>query len=82
MSSKAFRGAAGAAMAVVMAVAVAAEPDVTGPPSLAASDARLCFYRETWHALSVQPDVTVNGAGRRKGVSQRVVLRRSQTRHL
>ena len=61
MSSKAFRGAAGAAMAVVMAVAMAAEPDVTGPPPLAAGEGRLCFYRETWHALSVQPDVTING---------------------
>jgi hypothetical protein len=35
--------------------------DAAGPPSLAAGDARICFYRETWHALSVQPDVTVNG---------------------
>ena len=61
MGSKALRSAAGLAMAAVMAGATAAEPEVTGPPPLAASDARLCFYRETWHALSVQPDVTING---------------------
>jgi hypothetical protein len=32
-----------------------------GPPPLASGDARICFYRETWHALSVQPEVTVAG---------------------
>ena len=32
-----------------------------GPPPLASGDARICFYRETWHALSLQPEVTVAG---------------------
>jgi hypothetical protein len=32
-----------------------------GPPPLSAGGARICFYRETWHALSVQPEVTVGG---------------------
>ena len=44
-----------------MAGTMAAEPEVTGPRALAAGEGRLCFYRETWHALSVQPDVTING---------------------
>ena len=30
-------------------------------PALAAGDGRIYFYRETWHALSLQPEVTVNG---------------------
>jgi hypothetical protein len=44
--------------------AAAADMDTAAaaaPPTLAAGDARICFYRETWHALSVQPDVTVDG---------------------
>ena len=61
MSSKGLPWAAGTALAAVMAGAMAAESELTGPSPLAANDARLCFYRETWHALSVQPDVTING---------------------
>ena len=58
------RAARWATIAVLAFAATAAEADenqVNGPQPLAAGDARLCFYRETWHALSVQPDVTVNG---------------------
>src|SRR5215470_9466056 len=61
MGSKALRWAGAALMVIAVAGAAAAEPEVTGPPPLAAGDARLCFYRETWHALSVQPDITLNG---------------------
>ena len=59
MTRRAARWLAAAAMAIVAECAMAAEP--AGPPPLAIGDARICFYRETWHALSVQPDVTVAG---------------------
>ncbi len=53
-----------AATACFAPCAIGADSDTAaaaGPPPLASGDARLCFYRETWHALSVQPDVTVAG---------------------
>jgi len=51
-----------AATACFAPCAVGADSDTAaGPPPLAPGDARLCFYRETWHALSVQPEVTVAG---------------------
>ncbi len=53
-----------AAIAFVAALATPALSQMSGegaPPPLAAGDGRIYFYRETWHALSVQPDVTVNG---------------------
>jgi hypothetical protein len=55
-----------AALAIVAQGATAEEP--AGPPPLAAGDARICFYRETWHALSVQPEVTVGGAAVGKAI--------------
>ena len=58
------RWAAFAAMASFAPWAASADSDVAaaaGPPPLASGDARICFYRETWHALSVQPEVTVAG---------------------
>jgi hypothetical protein len=58
---KAARWSALATFAFVACAAHADETEVKGPPPLASGDARLCFYRETWHALSVQPDITVNG---------------------
>lgn len=58
MSWSAARWAAVAAVAIFAEGALADEP--AGPPPLAPGDARICFYRETWHALSVQPEVTVN----------------------
>ena len=64
MTWRAGRWAALAAMAFAAVCATAAETGATGaagPGPLAPGDARLCFYRETWHALSVQPDVTVSG---------------------
>ena len=60
-----------AAMAFVAPTATGAESDMAasaGPPPLATGDARICFYRETWHALSVQPEVTI--ASRWKGNSE------------
>jgi hypothetical protein len=56
MNGKALRWAAIAAMGWAAGVAAA-----DGPPSLAPDEGRICFYRETWHALSVQPDVTIAG---------------------
>src|SRR5438876_3306478 len=52
-----------AALAFFAQLANGADSDtaVAGPPPLAPGDARICFYRETWHALSVQPDVTIAG---------------------
>ena len=53
-----------AATACFAPCAIGADSDTAaaaGPPPLASGDARLCFYRETWHALSVQPEVTVAG---------------------
>ena len=41
--------------------ATAQSPGAEAPPPLASGDARICFYRETWHALSVQPEVTIAG---------------------
>jgi len=64
MKGKAARWAAMAAIAWVAPMATGAESDMaasTGPPPLATGDARICFYRETWHALSVQPEVTIGG---------------------
>ena len=61
MECKALRWAAGTALLWIAASATGADSEMSGPPPLAAGDARLCFYRETWHALSVQPDVTMNG---------------------
>jgi hypothetical protein len=58
---RAARWAGAVAMALAAGSAMAAETGAAGPPPLAAGDARICFYRETWHALSVQPDVTVAG---------------------
>jgi len=55
---------AAAAMASFAPWAAGADSDAAaaaGPPLPAAGAARLCFYRETWHALSVQPEVTVAG---------------------
>lgn len=45
---------------VAMAWASNASP-ADGPAPLAGGDGRICFYRETWHALSVQPEVTIDG---------------------
>jgi hypothetical protein len=56
MKENAARWAAVAAMALATGIASAERP-----PPLAPGDGRLCFYRETWHALSVQPEVTVSG---------------------
>jgi hypothetical protein len=56
VKGKATRWAAIAAMTWVAAVAAA-----DGPAPLAPGDGRICFYRETWHALSVQPEVTIDG---------------------
>jgi Protein of unknown function (DUF2846) len=53
-----------AAIAFAAALATPALSQTSGegtPPALAAGEGRIYFYRETWHALSVQPDVTVNG---------------------
>jgi hypothetical protein len=64
MKGLALRWAALAAMASFAQWATAADPDTAaaaGPPPLTSGDARICFYRETWHALSVQPEVTVAG---------------------
>jgi len=61
MTVTAARWATIAVFAFAATAAGADEDQAKGPQSLAAGDARLCFYRETWHALSVQPDVTVNG---------------------
>ena len=64
MRGLALRWVAMAAMASFAQWAAGADMDTaaaSGPPALAAGDARICFYRETWHALSVQPDVTVDG---------------------
>jgi uncharacterized protein DUF2846 len=61
MTDRAARGAAIAVFAFAATAAHADENQAKGPQPLSAGDARLCFYRETWHALSVQPDVTVNG---------------------
>ena len=61
MTAQAARWTAIATFAFAVFTAHADETEVKGPPPLAPGDARLCFYRETWHALSVQPDVTVNG---------------------
>jgi hypothetical protein len=58
------RWVAVAAMASLARWATGADLDTAtapGPPPLASGDARICFYRETWHALSVQPEVTVTG---------------------
>jgi hypothetical protein len=66
MKGTAARWVAVAALAIVAQGATAEEP--AGPPPLAAGDARICFYRETWHALSVQPEVTVGGAAVGKAV--------------
>ncbi len=60
MKELAARWAAVAALAIAAQGATAEEP--AGPPPLAPGDARMCFYRETWHALSVQPEITVGGA--------------------
>ena len=64
MKGNALRWTAMAAMAFVAPTATGAESDMAasaGPPPLATGDARICFYRETWHALSVQPEVTIAG---------------------
>ena len=64
MKGWAYRWAALAAMASFAQCAIGADSGMSaaaGPPPLAPGDARICFYRETWHALSVQPDVTVAG---------------------
>ena len=61
MTAQATRWTAIAAFAFAAFAAHAEETEVKGPSPLPPGDARLCFYRETWHALSVQPDVTVNG---------------------
>src|SRR6185369_11873901 len=64
MKSSSLLWVAVAAMVSFAPWAVGADPDpatAAGPPPLASGDARICFYRETWHALSVQPDVTVAG---------------------
>ena len=62
MKGLALRWVALAAMASFAQWATGADSAAAaGPPPLAAGDARICFYRETWHALSVQPDVTVAG---------------------
>lgn len=66
MRGTAARWVAVAALAIVAQGATAEEP--AGPPPLAAGDARICFYRETWHALSVQPEVTVGGAAVGKAI--------------
>jgi hypothetical protein len=61
---RAIRWVAVAAMASFAPWAAAADVDAAttaGPAPLASGDARICFYRETWHALSVQPEVTVAG---------------------
>src|SRR5437762_13726481 len=60
----AVRWTAVAVMASFAQWATGADSDTaaaSGPPPLAPGDARICFYRETWHALSVQPDVTIAG---------------------
>ena len=50
------------AVAAAFATPVASQTSGdAGPPPLASGGARICFYRETWHALSVQPEVTVSG---------------------
>ena len=64
MKGKAVRWAAIAAIACAAPMATGAESDMTasaGPSPLATGEARICFYRETWHALSVQPEVTIGG---------------------
>ena len=64
MKGSALRWVACAAMTSFAQWAPGADSDTAaaaGPPPLASGDARICFYRETWHALSVQPDVTVAG---------------------
>jgi hypothetical protein len=61
MTAKAAQWTAIATFAFAALAAHADEAQIKGPPPLAPEDARLCFYRETWHALSVQPDVTIDG---------------------
>ena len=64
MKGSALRWVACAAMTSFAQWAPGADSDTAaaaGPPPLASGDARICFYRETWHALSVQPEVTVAG---------------------
>ena len=64
MKGKAIRWLATAAIAIVAPTAVGAESEMAAsarPAPLATGDARICFYRETWHALSVQPEVTIAG---------------------
>ena len=62
MTGWAYRWVAMAAMTSIAHCAIGADSGASaaaGPPPLAPGDARICFYRETWHALSVQPDITV-----------------------
>ena len=64
MTGRAARWVAVAAMAFVAQGAAGTESpagEAAGPSPLAPGDARICFYRETWHALSVQPEITVAG---------------------
>lgn len=64
MKGRAIRWAAVVVMASFAQAATGADADSAapaGPPPLAPGDARICFYRETWHALSVQPEVTIAG---------------------
>ena len=64
MKRSSLRRVAVAAMASFAPWAAGADSDTAmagGPPPLASGDARICFYRETWHALSVQPEITVAG---------------------
>lgn len=64
MKSPSLRWVTVAAMALFAPWVAGADSDMAaaaGPPPLASGEARICFYRETWHALSVQPDVTIAG---------------------
>jgi hypothetical protein len=64
MKGKAARWAASAAIVVLcgFAASAAAQGSSAGAhPPPPAGEGRIYFYRETWHALSVQPDITVNG---------------------